>query len=238
MDASRRQFLKYTSLLLGATSFPFKSFGAYDGSGFQRFPSVQGRTDARSTSLLILVPKSPTPFFQVMDLSGQSYSFQTVNDFEVPGTDFVQKEIFVDGLSLRDRYFLKVFTEDGALLDQREFSALDISGSRVTFAAVSCMSDELADVGWKMWDALSAEEPDFVILNGDTVYSDRDNPDHDMAGYGRRYAEARSKLGWYYQPRLTPTLATWDDHDFGMNNGDRHFELGAETKNFFKNFWG
>ena len=52
-----------------------------------------------------------------------------------------------------------------------------------------------------------------------------------------RYVESRQRLYLYRQPILVPTFAIWDDHDFGKNNGDRHFKHKGSTLSVFQKFW-
>jgi hypothetical protein len=59
----------------------------------------------------------------------------------------------------------------------------------------------------------------------------------DEANYWRRYVETRTKIAHFRLKRLTPTLTTWDDHDFGKNNADRRFRQKDLTKEIFEIFW-
>src|SRR5690606_30446885 len=43
---------------------------------------------------------------------------------------------------------------------------------------------------------------------------------------------------WFRMPRLTPVFATWDDHDFGLNNADRTFPRADFNRLLFRKFWG
>ena len=90
----------------------------------------------------------------------------------------------------------------------------------------------------EIWESLYRQNCDFVIISGDTCYSDNDNSDKTEASYARRYAQTRSRLGWFKAPRLTPTFATWDDHDSGANNSDKSLPIMAFNRMMFRKFWG
>ena len=83
----------------------------------------------------------------------------------------------------------------------------------------------------------SSRSAEFVFLNGDTCYADSHNSGG-AKGYWKRYAETRSNLSFFRAKELIPTVAVWDDHDFGGNNYDSSFRDKEMTLNLFDIFWG
>src|SRR5690606_4749984 len=114
--------------------------------------------------------------------------------------------------------------------------ALDLNAAKSRFAIASCVNDVYDNLIVDMWDNLAASNPEFVMILGDTCYSDNDN-DGGEAGYWKRYVETRTLCSHFRHKKLIPTLAIWDDHDFGGNNYDSTFREKPMMKNMFEIFW-
>jgi alkaline phosphatase D len=90
-----------------------------------------------------------------------------------------------------------------------------------------------------IWGAIGKQEPDLLVLLGDTMYADLDkskkvDPNRIRDTYGKLDGEAEfAKL-----KKSTPILATWDDHDFGKNDGDARFPFKDESQQIFLDFFG
>jgi len=132
-----------------------------------------------------------------------------------------------------------VLTLEGAttskVLDQRNFRTLKVEEKTVRFAVASCMEESHPQQA-AQWTALLAKKPDVIFLIGDNVYADTGM----LRGLGanesrlyRRYAETRNSLQIFREKNLTPVLATWDDHDYGINDGNRAFVNREEAKRIF-----
>jgi alkaline phosphatase D len=77
-------------------------------------------------------------------------------------------------------------------------------------------------------------KPDLFIYLGDNIYSDTEVMDTLRKNYG---VLAR-KPEYIKLKAATPILATWDDHDFGMNDSGRHYKFKKESKQIFMQFFG
>lgn len=77
------------------------------------------------------------------------------------------------------------------------------------------------------------EKPDLFIYLGDNVYGDTE----DMAELQRQYDELGTKPEFRQLRANVHTIATWDDHDFGANDGGRHYPKKVESKEIFLDFW-
>lgn len=87
-----------------------------------------------------------------------------------------------------------------------------------------------------IWDAIHAWRPDLMIMAGDNVYGD-------YFGFGlselrEAYAAADRIPGYARMKRELPTLAIWDDHDYGLNDGGAEFAWKQQSKDLFCTFWG
>jgi alkaline phosphatase D len=76
--------------------------------------------------------------------------------------------------------------------------------------------------------------PDLALWVGDNVYADTED---DPSVIDTSYAALAQKPAFRQLRRQTPTLATWDDHDYGWNNADKRYALKEESKAIFRRFW-
>jgi alkaline phosphatase D len=102
--------------------------------------------------------------------------------------------------------------------------------SRIAFG--SCAAE---DEPQPIWDAVVASSPDLWIWAGDNIYGDT----HDMDVMRAKYRQLSQQPG--YQALLSsdiPILATWDDHDYGVNDGGADYPLRDESQQVFLDFFG
>lgn len=84
------------------------------------------------------------------------------------------------------------------------------------------------------WDDILAENPDVWIWGGDIVYADTD----DMDRLRTIYAKQDSVPGYAELKANIPIIGTWDDHDFGLNDGGTGFAVKKESQQVFLDFMG
>ena len=86
-----------------------------------------------------------------------------------------------------------------------------------------------------IWDAVLDYRPELFIFAGDNVYGDVTSAA--MTELSEAYARAATIEG-YAEVRATVTvLATWDDHDYGQNDGGAEFAHKEAAKRLFLDFW-
>lgn len=85
-----------------------------------------------------------------------------------------------------------------------------------------------------LWDDILALEPDLWIWGGDNVYADTDDMDQ-LRGY---YAELKAVPGYKALEDAIPVIGTWDDHDYGLNDGGEAFEARGSSQQVFLDFLG
>ncbi|MFN8943088.1 MAG: hypothetical protein ACK5WZ_00525, partial [Pseudobdellovibrionaceae bacterium] len=128
--------------------------------------------------------------------------------------------------------------ETSVIIESREFHTLDTSKTSLQFAICSCLDEDRASS--EVWQSLFLKNPDVIVFIGDSVYADRgaSNGIADSAHLWKKFCIARQTLEIYYAPKLIPVIATWDDHDFGMNNGDSEvYPFVKESQKNFKTFF-
>jgi len=89
---------------------------------------------------------------------------------------------------------------------------------------------------FKIFDAIVAQKPDFMLWLGDNTYL-RDPEFQSVKRMAYRYTHTRSFEPM--QPLLAATAhyAIWDDHDYGPNDANRSFALKRQSLQLFKDFW-
>ncbi|MCX2720423.1 alkaline phosphatase D family protein [Lentiprolixibacter aurantiacus] len=93
----------------------------------------------------------------------------------------------------------------------------------------SCNKHDLDNL---LWDDILDLEPDLWIWGGDNIYADTDNMQ-----LLREMYEAQNKVPVYNRLRKkVKMLGTWDDHDYGLNDGGVEFEAKAESQQVFLDF--
>ena len=87
-----------------------------------------------------------------------------------------------------------------------------------------------------IWSKIFEYDPELFIFAGDNVYGDdRSGTLDELRG---AYARA-AKIPAIKRLRATrPVLATWDDHDFGMNDAGHDFPNKRASEELFLTHWG
>ena len=86
-----------------------------------------------------------------------------------------------------------------------------------------------------IWDAVLDYRPELFIFAGDNVYGDVSSGA--MTELAAAYAKAATIEGYGMVRAAAPVLATWDDHDFGANDGGADFPHKEAAKRLFLEFW-
>jgi alkaline phosphatase D len=101
--------------------------------------------------------------------------------------------------------------------------------TRIAFG--SCCHEEKEQ---PIWANVNRFAPELFIFLGDNIYGDTE----DMAVMRGKYAKLAAKPGFQMLRSKTDIIATWDDHDFGVNDGGQEYPKKAESKAEFLRFWG
>jgi len=114
------------------------------------------------------------------------------------------------------------------------FTTAPPAGSRGAFriALGSCARYQ-ADREQRVWHAVREAQPDLFFWLGDNVYVDSLNPQ----SFAEEYRRQRSVAGLLPLLQSVPQLATWDDHDYGLNNQDRTNPMKEPGLKAFKQYW-
>lgn len=85
----------------------------------------------------------------------------------------------------------------------------------------------------EIFEGLKAQDPDVFIFLGDNIYGDT----RDMAVLQKKYAELEAVPGFRDLRASTRLLATWDDHDYGINDGGNSYPMREESEAIFLDFF-
>lgn len=86
-----------------------------------------------------------------------------------------------------------------------------------------------------IWAAVAAARPDLFVFLGDNFYADAATPEALRA----RHAEfAREAVALQAFRRRVPHLATWDDHDYGLDDAGAEYPHRRLSQQLFCDTWG
>ena len=86
----------------------------------------------------------------------------------------------------------------------------------------------------KLWTPVLENNPEVWIWGGDIIYSDTD----DMELMAQHYQQQRKQEEYDKIVRSMKVLGTWDDHDYGLNDGGLEYVAKAESQQLFLDFMG
>jgi alkaline phosphatase D len=123
--------------------------------------------------------------------------------------------------SSADEYRENLMSEKAAHLDTQQ--------TLTTIAFGSCNRQ---DEPQPMWKPILSNDPDLWIWLGDNIYGDTD----DMQAMKLMYAEQKAIPAYEDFFQTVPVIGTWDDHDYGINDGGKAFSAKAESRDLMLDF--
>lgn len=84
-----------------------------------------------------------------------------------------------------------------------------------------------------IWNNVVAANPDLWVWLGDNIYGDTE----DMEVLRRKYQQLGDNQNYQYLKENVPIVATWDDHDYGVNDGGKHYPKRKESQQVFLEFF-
>ena len=84
-----------------------------------------------------------------------------------------------------------------------------------------------------MWEEIMAVEPDLWIWLGDNVYGDTEN----MQALQAEYQTQLNIPEYRALVQMVPVIGTWDDHDYGVNDGGNTYPKRAESADLMLDFF-
>ncbi len=121
------------------------------------------------------------------------------------------KRLFLTTLFLIASYFCKA--QENAL-------------SRIAFG--SCSKDEEQ----QLWQEIINQKPHLWIWLGDNIYGDT----QDTAVLRKKYKRQKENVDYQRMLKAMPVIGTWDDHDYGVNDGGKYNSKKKECKEVLLEF--
>ncbi|WP_379549501.1 alkaline phosphatase D family protein [Qipengyuania sp. DGS5-3] len=129
--------------------------------------------------------------------------------------------------ALKDQVELPVAPEGKSL-------AADANLSRIAFG--SCNHQSRSQ---HMWAQIAATNPDVFLFIGDNNYGDQFwKGDASLSTLRAAYQKQAETPELTEFRKQVPMMITWDDHDFGLNDGGANFAFRGWSETIFETFWG
>ena len=106
-------------------------------------------------------------------------------------------------------------------------------GNPPTIIAFGSCDDETKPQ--EMWKEVIAQKPTLWIWGGDNVYADDNEP---LKVLKARYDKQKSNPDYQMLLKISQVTGTWDDHDYGINDGGRLYAKKRESKKYLLDFLG
>ncbi len=199
-------------------------------------PSVlQGLTNEKSTQITVLRNIKQSHTYKIKP------EVQTVVKTKSYGSNpWVVDHIKLTQLKVNTNYELTILDQKNEIVSQKKFKALDTKKTNFKISIASCMDDRFIKEQKIMWKSFIEQKSDLHFFIGDNVYGDKNVLQKGMAQpheLWQRYVDTRQTLDIYQAKQLTPTLATWDDHDYGNNGGGINYPHKKESQKIFNSFF-
>ena len=106
-----------------------------------------------------------------------------------------------------------------------------VSDENCTIAFGSCNNQKLEN---HLWKEIIKHKPVAWLWGGDNTYSDTD----DMTILWNDYQTVLKNEGYQALQKTAKIFATWDDHDYGLNDGGASFYAKESSEKVFWDFLG
>ncbi len=185
-----------------------------------RVPIVQGVAPPTKAVFAILLPAASEGFYFVFDPAKKELlSLSPAHNFAQAGSAWKVVRIEATGLEPTKDYQFLVADGTGHLIDVRSFRTLDAREDTFRFALMGGTngSTQLLQENWRPFQE---NLPSALFFLGDSLLVEANQKEHSPLELWEKYAHARRTQRGFFSLRLIPFVATWDDHDFGMLEGD------------------
>lgn len=112
---------------------------------------------------------------------------------------------------------------------------LDVNNGVLRIAFGSCVSQRRPQ---RFWKEIASKDPQLFVMMGDGIY-----PEHEgeriavLEAIERAYERARRRRELAAFRRAVPTIAIWDDNDYGGSDIGASFEHRLRSRELFLDFW-
>jgi alkaline phosphatase D len=114
------------------------------------------------------------------------------------------------------------------LLVAQTATAQDVPLERIAFG--SCAHQDRPQ---PIWGPIVANKPQLFLFIGDNIYGDT----KDMTILKKKYELLGAMPGYQTLLKACPVLATWDDHDYGLNDAGADYAQRVQSQQIFLDFF-
>jgi alkaline phosphatase D len=105
----------------------------------------------------------------------------------------------------------------------------------------SCLDEEKGDN--ETLRSVAATPADLFLMIGDNVYGDSDGDayrtgDADLTELRESFSDLAARPDFQAVRKAHPMMVAWDDHDYGLNDGGKHFAFRRLSERIHERFWG
>ena len=115
-------------------------------------------------------------------------------------------------------------------IDAADIGTVAAGDSLLTIAFGSCNRQ---DESQAYWETIAAHRPDAWIWLGDNIYADTDDAAVMAEQYARQLAAPEYAA---FLDQVSPVYGTWDDHDYGRNDGGADWPFKDQAKQLLLDF--
>lgn len=108
-----------------------------------------------------------------------------------------------------------------------------VTSEAITTIAFGSCNDE--DKPQPLWEVIERDNPDLWIWTGDNIYADTEEQAVFRAKYDKQLANVEYQRFASVVPHIT---GTWDDHDYGVNDGGVEYPMKEMAKDEMYRFLG
>lgn len=101
---------------------------------------------------------------------------------------------------------------------------------KFTLAFGSCNNQAMHN---PMWPEILKNKPDIFVWGGDIIYCDT----YDMKFMSKNYALQKNDSAYQDFIKKVPVIGTWDDHDYGINDGGASYSKKDSVQQIFLDFF-
>lgn len=263
MILKKNNLLKVLVICAGFMSMiSCSSFQSKDKETMYRIPMLQVATVSDQAQFNILSPRRskfyigeeiPKKWTYQVNILDDDFNILSNVDIKIShktwGSNLWKvSRLVLKGLDDGKTYYLEFKDSEFKRMDLRKFKTSSSGKRDISFIVSSCMADydRFIPRQKKLWKKVitEMEDLDYLILNGDNVYVDsfdfykkKESPKSSDQIW-QRYVDSFRRIELFRSPVLVASLSTWDDHDFGQNDGNSSWKYKDEAKSIFKAFFG
>jgi alkaline phosphatase D len=113
-----------------------------------------------------------------------------------------------------------------------------LPGADAVLTSIAFGSCNTAEREIAILNTIAREDHDLFMYIGDNVYGDAYSYDASLPELREAYHELAARPEFQALRARFPMLATWDDHDYGMNDTGARFAFKGFAETLFLDFWG